>query len=195
MGASERIRDFLVPEFIAHQQEKAADYNGSLVPGMENADVLGVRGQYADIWRKIAKLKKALWDGEELTGEQPREILLDLIGHAFLTIDMLDRTEPKMVAAPAVICPRCGHQAFMHDEDGKPKGGCIGTGPGHACGCEYSCQYINTKFVPGEESPSDRELLRRLAGHGMDGCPACVKFIAVIELDKGSPFDWQEDIP
>lgn len=91
MGANERIRDVLVPEFIGHQKKKAADYNGSLIPGVENADVLGAQGQYAELWRKMAKLKKALWDGKELIGEQPREILLDFIGHCFLAIDMLDR--------------------------------------------------------------------------------------------------------
>ena len=93
MGATERIRDMLVPEFIKHQEQKAADYNESLIPGVENADVLGERGQYAELWRKMAKLKKALWDGKPLNGEQPREILLDFIGHCFLAIDMLDRRQ------------------------------------------------------------------------------------------------------
>lgn len=93
MGANERIREALVPEFLKHQEEKAKDYNGSLVPGVENADVLGARGQYAELWRKMAKLKKSLWDGEALVGEQPREVLLDFIGHCFLAIDMLDRQQ------------------------------------------------------------------------------------------------------
>jgi hypothetical protein len=97
MGATERIRDVLVPEFIEHQSRKSADYNESLVPGVENADVLGERGQYAELWRKMAKLKKALWYGEELVGEQPREILLDFIGHCFLAIDMLDRQQQNTV--------------------------------------------------------------------------------------------------
>lgn len=88
MDANERIVTKLVPEWVSHQLEKSRDYNGS---GIENADVLGVKGQFADVWRKIWKLKKGMWDGEALVGEQPREILLDLIGHAFLAIDMIDR--------------------------------------------------------------------------------------------------------
>jgi hypothetical protein len=113
MGATERIRDVLVPEFIKHQEQKAADYNESLVPGVENADVLGERGQYAELWRKMAKLKKALWDGKPLNGEQPREILLDFIGHCFLAIDMLDRRQmaedPPMPADPKCIKDITGH--------------------------------------------------------------------------------------
>jgi hypothetical protein len=104
MGATDRIINHLLPEFAEHQRQKAKDYNGSLVPGVENADVLGARGQYAELWRKMAKLKKALWDGEALVGEQPREILLDFIGHCFLAIDMLDRQQmaedPPMPSVP-----------------------------------------------------------------------------------------------
>lgn len=81
------IRDVLMPEWLEQFQRKAADYNDNQ---NENHRVLGVRGQFADIWRKIGKLKKALWEGQPLVGEQPREILMDLIAHCFLTIAMLD---------------------------------------------------------------------------------------------------------
>lgn len=52
--------------------------------------VLGERGQFADIWRKIGKLKTGLWDGkeEQLTTESVDEILRDLIGHCFLALHM-----------------------------------------------------------------------------------------------------------
>ena len=113
VGANERIREVLVPEFLKHQETKAADYNGSLIPGVENADVLGAQGQYAELWRKMAKLKKALWDGKELIGEQPREILLDFIGHCFLAIDMLDRAESSRCNSgevrPVYISDITGH--------------------------------------------------------------------------------------
>jgi len=92
VGASERIVTKLVPEWITHQLDKSRDYNSETDGAVfENADILGVQGQFADIWRKIWKLKKALWDGSKLTAEQPREILMDLIGHCFLAIDMIDR--------------------------------------------------------------------------------------------------------
>lgn len=149
MGASERIRESLVPEFVKHQEEKAKDYNESLVPGVENADVLGERGQYAELWRKMAKLKKALWDGQPLVGEQPREILLDLIGHCFLAIDMLDRQ---------ITIPE--------------------------------------RLLPADAEPvSDRERLRKLTGHGYDGCAICVRQVNAIAAAAGRSFDWGHDIP
>src|SRR6185503_1867367 len=77
----------LMAEWERQFAAKAQDYNDNQ---NENHRVLGVRGQFADIWRKIGKLKKALWDGQPLVGEQPREILMDLIAHCFLTIAMMD---------------------------------------------------------------------------------------------------------
>lgn len=53
-------------------------------------DDLGAAGQYAEIHRKSKKLKRALWDGQPMVGEQPREILLDLIGHAVKAIRYID---------------------------------------------------------------------------------------------------------
>lgn len=94
MSATDRIISKLVPEWVEHQKLKGADYNTISAAGepiFENADVLGIRGQFSDIWRKIWKLKKGMWDGETLVAEQPREILMDLIGHCFLAIDMIDR--------------------------------------------------------------------------------------------------------
>lgn len=78
----------IIPEFVGKFVEASAHY------GDTNADVLGIAGQFGDIWRKIGPLKRALWEGKQLTREQPREILMDLIGHALLTIEMLDRDMP-----------------------------------------------------------------------------------------------------
>lgn len=55
----------------------------------DGANELGLKGQYADINRKVKKLKRILWDGIEPTGESAEEIALDLIGHLGLTIDMI----------------------------------------------------------------------------------------------------------
>lgn len=126
MGANERIITRLVNEWCSHQTAKAKDYNSD-AEGIEPADVLGLKGQFADIWRKIWKLKKALWDGKELTGEQPREILLDLIGHCFLAIDMLDRQQPEVKSdKPKYLkdvtghkydgCPGCANMRTLHPE-------------------------------------------------------------------------------
>lgn len=88
MTAFERIMSQQVPEWAAKFDAKSRDYN-SASTGWEPHTFLGVKGQFADIWRKIGKLKKSLWDEERLTGEQPREIIQDLISHLFLTLDLM----------------------------------------------------------------------------------------------------------
>lgn len=125
MRAAHRITNSLVQEWIELFLEKNSDYNSAPTPGFpegfENADVLGIQGQFAEIWRKIWKLKKAMWDDQELTGEQPREVLLDLIGHAFLAIDMMDRAaatvQETTTDAEAVSYPpaaeRCGTVCYQ----------------------------------------------------------------------------------
>lgn len=59
--------------------------------GYTNHQKLGIKAQAVDIWRKTDPLMRALWYGEELTRETPRQIAMDLIGHLFLTIAMMDR--------------------------------------------------------------------------------------------------------
>jgi hypothetical protein len=86
--AVDRIRDSWVPIWLKGFERKARDYNSERT-GWEPHTFLGVKGQFADIWRKIGKLKKALWDDEPLEGEQPLEIIDDLISHLFLTRDLL----------------------------------------------------------------------------------------------------------
>lgn len=53
------------------------------------AYVLGARGQYADMNRKMGKLKHTLWDGNEPVGEDIETMLMDMVGHTLLTIDFL----------------------------------------------------------------------------------------------------------
>lgn len=79
------ILEQLLPEFAGRFAQAALHY------GDNNADNLGPAGQFADIWRKIGPLRRALWDGEELTRESAEVILFDLIGHCLLTIGMLRR--------------------------------------------------------------------------------------------------------
>jgi hypothetical protein len=57
------------------------------------ADELGLAGQWGDLYRKIKKLKRPLWEGdrEALTRESPRQVLQDIIGHALLALDMIER--------------------------------------------------------------------------------------------------------
>lgn len=77
------IVDHLIPEWWTLFKSKNNEYGS-------HDDDLGVKGQFADIHRKMKKLRNALWDGKPLTHEQPREVILDLIGHLFLTLRMGD---------------------------------------------------------------------------------------------------------
>lgn len=61
--------------------------------GSGSAFDLGERGQFSDMYRKMIKLKRAMWDEDEsvLTTEGVDEIIMDLIGHCFLTLEMRAR--------------------------------------------------------------------------------------------------------
>lgn len=64
--------------------QKAADYPP------DGFKFLGIKGQFSDITRKFFKLKEALWDDIELNGEQPDEIMEDLIGHLLIALHLWD---------------------------------------------------------------------------------------------------------
>ena len=104
MDARAYIISRLLPEWVDQFLLKAEDYNDNQ---NENHRVLGVKGQFADIWRKIGKLKKALWHDEPLVGEQPREILMDLVAHCLLTIELMDREEANAEASRREGKPCC----------------------------------------------------------------------------------------
>lgn len=73
----------LMPAWLELFAKKNADY------GAGSSFELGVKGQYSDIHRKMIKLKRALWHGEELAFEGVEEVIQDLISHLFLTQYML----------------------------------------------------------------------------------------------------------
>ncbi|QPX62607.1 hypothetical protein SEA_WOLLYPOG_55 [Arthrobacter phage Wollypog] len=91
---------------------------------------LGSKGQFSDIYRKIIKLKTALWDGkpEQLTSEGVEEVIYDLIGHLLLTLQCLRlegfhplplRGEEKDVEAGMAVCqgPQVGDWPFSLPND------------------------------------------------------------------------------
>jgi hypothetical protein len=87
MGMSpdgEYILEHLEPEWREQFIVKNTDYG-------DDANRLGLKGAFVDVYRKTGKLKRALWDDQPLTGEQPREILMDLVGHCFLIIAAIDK--------------------------------------------------------------------------------------------------------
>lgn len=80
------ITEYLLPEWRKIFDQKNRDYG-------EDSGKLGLAGGVVDIWRKSHKLKRALWDGKTLHGEQPRELTFDMIGHCFLLLIDLDGDE------------------------------------------------------------------------------------------------------
>lgn len=77
------IQEVLLPEFLERFFAKNADY------GDQHRAGLGVAAEYVGIHRKVEKLKKALWDGQTMNGEDAREMLFDLIGQCFIVLDLL----------------------------------------------------------------------------------------------------------
>jgi hypothetical protein len=59
--------------------------------GDSSRDETALAGQWADLYRKVMKLKAPFWSGEKgrLTRESEREVLQDLIGHSLLALVML----------------------------------------------------------------------------------------------------------
>jgi hypothetical protein len=80
---ADRIMTGLVPEWRDQFLEKNAGYG-------EDHDPLGPAGEFVEIYRKAKKLRRALWDKHPIGDETTREVTMDLIGHCFLLIDLLD---------------------------------------------------------------------------------------------------------
>lgn len=86
-GAPSQVVDILrnhLPVWLDLFQMKSREYG-------EAAFELGAKAQFVDMNRKFVKLKAGLWEDKELTTEGIDEILLDLIGHCFLTLEMRRR--------------------------------------------------------------------------------------------------------
>lgn len=75
-----------LPEAMEHFLQRNAEYG-------EEAHVLGIKGQYADINRKVIKLKRYLWDDVPVPpgAESIEMISQELIGHLLILIDELDK--------------------------------------------------------------------------------------------------------
>lgn len=81
------IYEVILPEFLRHFFAKNAEY------GENHREGLGVRAEFVGLHRKVRKLQKAIWDGEELAFEQPQELLWDLIGSCLLMLDLMAQDE------------------------------------------------------------------------------------------------------
>jgi hypothetical protein len=87
------IIKYLIPEWDRLFKQKNKDY------GSDNWS-LGPKAIFVDIWRKVHKLKRGLWDGKPLVYEQPRELLMDIIGHCFLAIAKMDKENGGNIRPP-----------------------------------------------------------------------------------------------
>jgi hypothetical protein len=67
-----------LPDIMERFMSKNVDYQDFAL-----AD-LGPRAHFVGLWRKVGKLKRALWDGEKLQHEGTVEVLDDLFGHLLL---------------------------------------------------------------------------------------------------------------
>jgi hypothetical protein len=91
MGAEAlRIMQHHLPEWIKLFLNKNGEYQTGDTGDNEDMDA-GLPGQYSDMYRKLKKLRRPMLLGDDsgLITEQPEEILFDLIGHCFLSLDML----------------------------------------------------------------------------------------------------------
>lgn len=104
---TEQFRSIMLthlPAWAKLFEEKNREYGAGQ---QSSGSALGVKGQFADIWRKIGKLKTGIWDDNEsaLTSESVDEILLDLIGHCFLTLWMRGQDAPVSGSVPFLERP------------------------------------------------------------------------------------------
>jgi len=67
-------------EVLERFVEKSRDYPP------EGFKFLGQKGQFSDLARKFFKLKKVIWDGGTLEGEQVDEICEDMMGHLLILL-------------------------------------------------------------------------------------------------------------
>jgi hypothetical protein len=82
---AERIVGTHLPAALEHFLRRNAEYG-------DDVDFnLGSRGQYVDISRKVQKLKRLMWEGEQAKdgAESARTIVMELIGHLLMTMDYM----------------------------------------------------------------------------------------------------------
>jgi len=79
--AYQEIFDRIIPEAIEFFKSKTKDYEGG--PAFQ---LLGTRGQFADINRKFWKLFHIVWEGKPPEFESESEIKMDMIGHLLMSL-------------------------------------------------------------------------------------------------------------
>ena len=117
----------ITPQFFDLFLEKNRKYR-------KVGNALGSRGVFPDIHRKVGILKDRIWDAQESPGEPTREVAMDLIGHLFLMIYLMDLEEKEQNEgmAEAYLGDRLARGAKRETErrqqGGKWMGGAFGQG-------------------------------------------------------------------
>ncbi|HEY7415902.1 MAG TPA: hypothetical protein VH593_11965 [Ktedonobacteraceae bacterium] len=91
----------IVGRAVQRLREKSRDYG-------DTYEELGLAGQYSDMHRKMRKLRKAMWHEEPLTGEQPEEILEDLLGNILISLYLYEQESNPTYQRSASSQPRSG---------------------------------------------------------------------------------------
>jgi hypothetical protein len=78
----EEMEGEILNDLLNNFSHKSQDYGDTF-------KYLGLGGQYSDIYRKVRKLKKVMWDGGYLEDENAEEILSDLFGNILISIWLL----------------------------------------------------------------------------------------------------------
>ena len=103
MDPYDHMLKVILPKCVEHFKRKSSDY------GPEGFTDLGIKGQFSDMWRKMVKLKRGLWEGRPLVLEQSDEILMDLFGHLLISLYLLEsrpiEREPAHLWSDAGRCP------------------------------------------------------------------------------------------
>lgn len=83
----------LIPEWLNGFLDANARYR-------KVGNELGYKGILPDVNRKMGVLKARVWDGDKDSGREPtRGIVLDLIGHLFLMLHMMDEEDSEELEA------------------------------------------------------------------------------------------------
>ena len=77
----------IVADHLPRAVQRFLEKNESYGDGI---DEFGARGEVMQLAKKYRKVKAAVWDGEELTGEPVEEVIEDMIGHCLLLLELLD---------------------------------------------------------------------------------------------------------
>jgi hypothetical protein len=91
----------ILPQAVQRFRSKSVDYGDAF-------EDLGLAGQYSDMHRKMRKLRKAMWHEENLIGEQPEEILEDLLGNILISLYLYDREQDPTYQRAFGSQPRSG---------------------------------------------------------------------------------------